>query len=59
MTPKTTLNPKVLKVIKTLQSSFNENVNKILEQAEHEKSANENLNVLIDLATIAMVIEDK
>ena len=46
VTPKTTLNPKIVPVMKNLQSSYIEDANKIVKQA------------LIDLATIAVVAKD-
>ena len=54
VTPKTTLNPKVVGAMKNLQASYNKDPNKIVEQAKQEKAVRENLNFLIDLATIAM-----
>ena len=45
--------------MKNLQASFNEGTNKIMQQVEQEKVAKENLNFLINLATIFIVAKDK
>ena len=52
--PKTTINAKVGQAMKKLQALYNDNANKIIEQAMQEKSAIENLNFLIE----AMVTKD-
>ena len=44
MTSKTTLNPKVVRVMKNLQYLYNEDANKIVKQAMHEMAMKENLN---------------
>ena len=44
--------------MKNLQAPYNEDVNKIVEQAAQEKTTKEHLNFLIDLAIITMVVED-
>ena len=59
VTLKATLNPRVVKAIKNLQASFNENANKIMQQAGHEKAAKKNLIFFIHLATIGIVAKDK
>ena len=46
------------RAIKTLQVLYNEDSNKIVEQAAQKKATKENFNCLIDLALIAMVAED-
>ena len=51
-TPQTTINGKVVQAMKKLQASYNNNANKIVEQATQEKSANKNLNSIIDLAVV-------
>ena len=43
--------------MRKLQASYNDNAKKIVKEAG-QKKAKENLNFLIDLATIAMVAED-
>ena len=47
--PKTIINSKVVQAMKQLQALYNDD-NKIVKQAAQEKSTNENLNFLIDLA---------
>ena len=44
MTPKTTLNLKVMRVMKNLSASYNDDANKIVEEAVQEKVMKENLN---------------
>ena len=41
-----------------LHALYNEDANKVVKEAAQDKSAKENLNFLINLATIAMVVED-
>ena len=48
--PKTIINSKVVQAMKQLQALYNDDANKIVKQAAQEKSTNENLNFLIDLA---------
>ena len=55
----TTQNPTVEMEMKNLQTSFYEDANKIVELSKQEKAAKENLNFRTDLASIAMVAEDK
>ena len=55
MTPKTALNPKAVRDVINLKALYNEDTNKVLEQAAWEK---EKSNFLINQATIAMVAED-
>ena len=52
-TPKTTMNDKVVHTTKKLQASYNNNVKKLIKETAQEKSANLNLNFLIDLAMVA------
>ena len=58
VTHKTTLNQKVVQALKNIQALYNEDVNKIIEQVAQEENSKENLNVSINLATIAMVAKD-
>ena len=51
-TPKTTINTKVVYMMKKLQASYNDDGNKIVKHATQEKSAIKNLNFLIDLAMV-------
>ena len=44
--------------MKKLQALYNDDANKIVEEAAQEKDVKENLNVLINFATIAKVAED-
>ena len=44
--------------MKIFQALYNEDSNKLVEQAEQERATRGNLSFLIDLATIAMVTED-
>ena len=44
----TTLNPKVVRKIKNLQASFNEDANEIVKEAKQDKPVSEYLNFLID-----------
>ena len=53
MTPKTTLNPKVVHAIKNLQVLYNNDANNIVEQVAQEKKAKDFF--LMDLATFTMV----
>ena len=41
--PKATLNPKVVRALKNLQTSHNEDIKKIVEQAAKEKAKQKNL----------------
>ena len=45
--------------MKNLQASYNEDSNKIVKKAKHKKGAIENLNFTIDLATFAILADDK
>ena len=45
--------------MKNLQASYNEDTIKIIKHAQQEIKVRENLNFLINLATIAIVTEDK
>ena len=51
-TPKTTINTKVVWSKKKPQASYNDNANKIIEQASYEKNVIENLNFLINLSIV-------
>ena len=55
---KTTQNPKVVRVIKKFQTSYNAVTNKIVEQNKRDKAIKESFNFSIDLATMAMVAKD-
>ena len=55
VTLETTLNPKVLRYMKNLQAPFNKDVKEITDQVKQVKLISENLNFLIDLATIKVV----
>ena len=57
MTPKTTLNLKVVHVVKIFPNLYNKDANKFVEQVSQENVTKENLNVYIYLATISMVAE--
>ena len=48
-TPHTTINAKVIRAMKKMQASYNDDAKKIVLQAAKEKSAVKNLNFLIDL----------
>ena len=52
-TPKITISAKVVGETKQLQALYNDDANKIVEQAAQEKSANEKLNFFIDQAMVA------
>ena len=52
--PETTINAKVVRVMKKLQASYNDDANKIIKEATQDKAV-ENLNFLVDLS---MVITD-
>ena len=54
-----TLNPRVVQAIKNLQASYKKDDNRIVEQAKQDKAELENSSFLINLASIAMVAEDK
>ena len=58
VTTKTTLNPKVVRAMKNLQASHDENANNIVDHATWEKAMKENFILSIYLATIATVAED-
>ena len=47
VTPKTTINPKVVRTIKNLQALYNEDANKIVDQAAQGKATKGSLNFLI------------
>ena len=53
MTPKTTINAKVVQAIKKLQALYNNYTNKNVKQATQKRSANKNLNFFIDLVLVA------
>ena len=57
-TLQTTVNAIVVWTMKKLQASYNDNADKIVMEVTKKKDAKENMNFLIDLATIAMVAED-
>ena len=54
VTPETTLNSKLPRIMKNLQASYNGDVNNIISQANQENALNENLNFLTDVCTGAM-----
>ena len=54
-TPKTTVNAKVVLVMKKLQASYNDDASKIVKQATKEIGTNKNLNLLIDLVWKQMI----
>ena len=55
VTSQTTINAKMVRAMKKLQSSYNNGVNKIVEQAMKEKSAIKNLNFLINLTMMTII----
>ena len=59
MSLKITLNPQVLKALKNLQPSYNEDPNKNCSAAKQEKAVMKNLIFLTDLAVFAMVTLDE
>ena len=52
VSPQTTVKAKVVWAMKKFQASYNDDANKIIEQATKEKSAIKNLNFLIDLVLV-------
>ena len=57
LTLKTTLNSKMVRGIKSLQGSYNADANEILRWAKQENRTRENMDFLVNLATISMVVE--
>ena len=53
--PQTIFNPKMMHAMKNLQASYNEDTNKIMEQAAKKKLQK---NFFIHLATITMLTEN-
>ena len=48
--------PKVVRAMNNMQASYDENANKVVKLATHEKAVGEILNFLIDLPTIAFMM---
>ena len=53
VTTKTTINAKVVQKMKKFQALYNDNSNKIIEQATQEKHVTKNSNFLINLAMVS------
>ena len=58
VTPKTTLNPKMVCAVKNLQASYNNDANNIFKQTVQEKVQKKIVFFVIDLAVAAFVTED-
>ena len=49
----------MVEVMKNLQTSYNKGANRFMEQAQQNENTLENLNFLINLATITMETKDE